>query len=416
MARVLIVGGTGFIGRHIAGRLQAAGDSVVAAARVVVDLAREDEASLRDKVAGFDVVVNCAGLVRDKGANTMAAVHAEGPSRLFRACVAAGVRRFVQVSALGVAASGDTAYQRTKAAAEACFMASDLQGAPIDWHVLRPSVVIGRGGASTTWLLAAAALPIVPRFGDESWRVQPVHVDDLADLVVRLVEGVASPRQIDVVGPSPMNIAELTTILRSWLGLPPARSIRIPDALLDLSAAIGERFANGPLNHDVLKMLSRGNVGDPGPFAAALGRPPRALARALALTPAAEADRTAARLFFLRPVLRWCLGLLWIMTALLSFGVYPIEKSYQMLSDIGLTGLAASIALYGGACVDLLLGALLLARWRPALVGLGQLASMSAFTLLAIRLPSEYWLHPFAPILKNLPIAAAILIMIALES
>jgi hypothetical protein len=74
------------------------------------------------------------------------------------------------------------------------------------------------------------------------------------------------------------------------------------------------------------------------------------------------------------------------------------------------------MALYGGAALDLLLGLLLLYGWRPVLVGGLQLASMALFTLLAIGLPSEYWLHPFAPILKNLPIAAAILAMMAMEA
>jgi hypothetical protein len=87
-----------------------------------------------------------------------------------------------------------------------------------------------------------------------------------------------------------------------------------------------------------------------------------------------------------------------------------------LLAAIGVTGAPAAVALYGGAALDLILGALLLIGWRPVLVGLLQLASMAIFTLLATGLGGEYWLHPFAPILKNIPIAAAILIMIALEA
>ncbi len=163
-------------------------------------------------------------------------------------------------------------------------------------------------------------------------------------------------------------------------------------------------------------MLARGNVSDPGPLTAALGRPPRGLRQALALQPAGNADRTAARLFFVRPLLRWTIGLLWIATALLSFGLYPVEKSRELLAPLGLTGALADVALYGGAAIDLLLGALLLLRWRPVVVGAAQLATMAVFTLLALGLPADYWLHPFAPILKNLPIAASILVMIALEA
>lgn len=416
MARILIVGGTGFIGRHIAGRLIAAGHSVMAAGRGDVDIARDDAARLRAKVAGFDVVVNCAGLVRDEGANTMDAVHAEGAMRLFSACIETGVARFIHISALGAAPRGETDYQRSKGTAEAFFTDADPHGARIDWRVLRPSVVVGRGGASTRWLLAAAAFPALPRIGREDWRFQPVHVDDLAELVTRLAEGANSARMIDVVGPEPMTAYELTRVLRNWLGLRPTGSVKIPDRLFEMATEIGGRFTSGPLNPDVVKMLAGGNVSDPAALTAALGRPPRSIRTALAEEPASEADRLAARLFFLKPVLRWSLAILWIVTGLLSFGLYPREKSYDLLASIGLAGPVASLALYGGAALDLALGLLLLYGWRPVLIGWLQLASVAAFTLLAVGLSADYWLHPFAPILKNLPIAAAILVMIAMEA
>ncbi|PPD44655.1 MAG: hypothetical protein CTY15_06485 [Methylocystis sp.] len=416
MARMLIIGGTGFIGRHITGRLLAEGHDVMAAGRRAVDIARDDAAHLREKVRGFDVVVNCAGLVRDEGGNTMDAVHAEGAMRLFSACIAAGAARFIHISALGAAPQGETDYQRSKGSAEAFFADADPHGARLDWRVLRPSVVVGRGGASTAWLLASAALPALPRIGRDDWRFQPVHVDDLAELVARLAGGAASPRTIDVVGPEPMSAFELTRILRNWLGLPPTGSVRIPDRLFEFATRVGGRFTSGPLNPDVIKMLSRGNVSDPAPLTAVLGRPPRDLRIALAQEPASEADRMAARLFFLRSVLRWSLALLWIATGLLSFGLYPIQNSYHMLGLIGLTGAVATTALYGGAAVDLFLGVQLLRGWRPVLVGGLQLATMAIFTLLAARLPNDFWLHPFGPILKNLPIAAAILVMMALEA
>lgn len=361
-------------------------------------------------------MVNCAGLVRDDGANTMAAVHADGAARLFRACIEAGVKRLIHVSALGVAPEGETVYQRSKAVAEDCLASLDPNGERLDWRVLRPSLVVGRGGASTSWLLAAAALPLMPRFGDGKWRASPVHIDDLAELAARLAEGAPSPRKIDVVGPKPMNTDELLNVLREWLGPRPAGFFPVPNRLLMLAAAVGGRVSSGPLNRDVVKMLARGNVSDPGPLTVALGRPPRGLRQALALQPACNADRTAARLFFVRPLLRWSIGLLWIATALLSFGLYPVEKSRELLAPLGLTGALADVALHGGAAIDLLLGALLLLRWRPVAVGAAQLATMAVFTLLALGLPADYWLHPFAPILKNLPLAAAILVMIALEA
>ena len=416
MSRVLIVGGTGFIGRHVAGRLGAQGHEVVAASRRLLNLEQDDEAHMRERVAGFDAIVNCAGLARDERGASMAQVHGEGTARLVRAATDAGVRRFIHVSALGVTSAGDTQYQRTKGAAEDFLLSFDPEGERLDWRVLRPSVVIGRGGASFDLQLALAILPVIPSVGAGLWRLQPVHVDDLCALVARLVDGAPSERRIDVVGPNPMTTDELSATLRDWLGLPPARFIRIPTPLLKLGAPLAGKFTRLPFNSELVAMLSQGNVGDPAPMAAALGRPPRELRAALARHPACAADRASARLYFIRPVLRWSLALLWIASGVLSFGLYPVAKSYELLSELNLSDPVVGAALYGGGAMDLVLGLLLLLRIRPVLVGLLQFASVCVFTLLAMGLPADYWLHPFAPLLKNAPIAAALLVMIALEA
>ena len=416
LARIFIVGGAGFIGQHIAGRLCAEGHEVAVSSRKTLDLGRDDEIRMRETLLGHKVVVNCAGVARENGVGTMARVHGAGTIRLIRAAAAAGVKCFVHISALGVSSEGETNYQRSKAVAEDFFNIFDPQGARLDWRVLRPSVVIGRGGASFDLQLALAVLPLVPSVGQGQWRIQPVHIDDLTELVARLVEAAKGPRKLDVVGPDAITTNELSTVLRDWLGLPAPKFFNAPTTLLKIGAAFAGRFTRLPLNSELITMLACGNTSDPAALTAALGRPPRKLRIALALQPACDADRIAARLYFLKSPLRWSIALLWIVSGILSFGVYPVEKSYELLRELHLTGAPAALALYEGATADLLLGLLLLARWRPVLVGLLQLAFLAAFTLLATGLPADNWLHPFAPLMKNLPIAAAILVMIALEA
>ncbi|HLN26073.1 MAG TPA: NAD-dependent epimerase/dehydratase family protein, partial [Patescibacteria group bacterium] len=114
MTRVLIVGGTGFIGRHLAGALTAAGHPVTGLGRSGIDLVRDSDATLTARLTGYGVVINAAGLVRRFGPNTLTAVHAEGTERLVRACLAAGVPRLIHLSALGASSDGETEYQRTK--------------------------------------------------------------------------------------------------------------------------------------------------------------------------------------------------------------------------------------------------------------------------------------------------------------
>ncbi|BAE50721.1 complex I NDUFA9 subunit family protein [Paramagnetospirillum magneticum] len=286
MTRVLIIGGIGFIGHYYAAALAAAGHRVTALGRSGIDLVRDGEAVLAAHLTGHDVVVNAAGLVRGRGSNTMAAVHAQGTERLVRACLAAGVSRLIHLSALGASSHGGTLYQQTKGLGEDVLKAAS----GLECSVLRPSVVIGRGGASTAVLTALAALPWPPHIGPGTWRVQPVHVDDLAELVVRLVETKEHlPGSLDVVGPAAMTTDELTMALRVWLGLPSRSFLPVPEALLGVIASVGERLMSGPISRDIVAMLKVGNTADPKPFTAILGRAPRHLPEALAMHPACEA-------------------------------------------------------------------------------------------------------------------------------
>ena len=118
-----------------------------------------------------------------------------------------------------------------------------------------------------------------------------------------------------------------------------------------------------------------------------------------------------------QPLLRVALAVMWIWTAIVSFGLYPIADSYALLARVGLHGASASVALYGAAALDLLLGLLTLAapaRWRPW-VWLAQLGLIAGYTALVTLFLPEYWLHPYGPISKNLPIMAAIALLWALE-
>ncbi len=178
--RVLVLGAGGFIGGRICAGLLARGHDVVPCGRdatvlrrrfpgrptAAADLARDGARDWLPRLAGLDAVVQAAGAL---GGPDLEAVHARGPAALFDACAAAGVMRLVQVSALGAGPGALSRFHRTKRDADEHLLrlraAAEAAGGGGHggWCVLRPSLVVGRGGRSTSLFVALAALPRPPR-------------------------------------------------------------------------------------------------------------------------------------------------------------------------------------------------------------------------------------------------------------
>jgi hypothetical protein len=109
-------------------------------------------------------------------------------------------------------------------------------------------------------------------------------------------------------------------------------------------------------------------------------------------------------------LLRVSIAIVWIATAVVSAGIYPVEESLALLARVGLTGTAALIALYGAAALDLALGIAAMAvrrRWIWTL----QLVVVLGYTAIITACLPEQWLHPYGPLVKNLPILAAMLLL-----
>lgn len=291
--KVLVCGAGGFIGRRIALRLAAAGHGVVRGVSgrsapgpddLVTDFAHDTAPERwRPRLRGIDAVVVAVGRLRDSASQPLHAVHADVPGALFEAAAAAGVARIVHISALGTD-RGDTLYAVTKRAGEARL--ERVARAGLATTVLRPSVVYGRGGASTSLFTALARLPILPLpAAMRSARLQPVHVADLADAVAALLDpalGAPPVSPLAVVGPEATTFAGYIARLRAQLGHAPARVVSVPAALVDLSAWLGDQVPASPWCRQSIDLMREPNIGDPAPLARLLGRPPIALERFIA--------------------------------------------------------------------------------------------------------------------------------------
>ena len=292
----LLCGASGFIGRHIARALQAAGWRARPASRrsvPAVDYARATTAGdWLPWLEGVDAVINAVGVLRDSAARPMQALHADAPCALFDACAARGVRRVIQISALGVA-DGDTPYARSKRQADAHLLALTAAGR-LDGAVLRPSLVFGAGVASTRLFLALALLPVLmlPR-PVMAARVQPLAVWDLAEAVAQLAAEASATGVFDVAGPQAMTLADYIAQLRVSRGRAPARVWALPDGITRASARVGDALPFSPWCSQAVDLLANGSVARANALPALLGRPATAPAQFVPMLAADEARRAA---------------------------------------------------------------------------------------------------------------------------
>lgn len=275
--RILVCGGNGFLGRHIVSALADAGhDPVVRSRHSDPALNFVHTTTAADWLAhlqGMDAVVNAVGALRDMPGQPLQALHADAPIALFDACVQAGVRRVVQVSALGVAAS-DTPYASTKRRADEHLLALTSQGA-LHGVVVRPSIIFGAGGASSALFLNLARMPALllpPAVQDSS--IQPVAVRDLAAVLARLAAQDTPTGLVEIGGPQPLALGALVASLRAQMGLSPAAVGRLPQWLAVAGARVGDHIPSLPWCSDTLAMLQTPNVCDPATLPALLGRAP----------------------------------------------------------------------------------------------------------------------------------------------
>jgi hypothetical protein len=187
---------------------------------------------------------------------------------------------------------------------------------------------------------------------------------------------------------------------------------------IGLAARIGDAMhwlgARGSLRTTALRQMARDNVADPAPFTDAVGFTLRAFAEGLAAEPAQVQDRWHARLYFLRPVLRIAIGLFWIATGLVTAIAPGREQALDLIRDYLGTN-QGMVLLTAGIAVDIALGLLLLLRYRPRAVATAMIAVSAGYLGMATWFAPNLWFDPLGPLVKILPIAAATLILIAIE-
>ncbi len=422
--RIFIAGATGFIGQHLLPALLAEGHEIIAGVRQpqtwqtrfpTIDWLRCDYSKDHDpqiwlpRLTNIDVIINAVGIITETSKQNFTDLHVKAPIALFTAANQLGIKKILQISALGADAAATSQYHVTKRTADEALVALSPNAV-----ILQPSIIVGRGGGSTTLFAAMATLPWIPSLS--SAKIQPILINDVVAIIVKLIHNwPTGSKRLELVGMEAMTLSQLLKLFRNWLNLKPTNSIKIPLPLLKVIAKGNDWLKMGSFNSDTLGMLLRGNCANPAPMLSTTKITPSSIRSGLQTFPATTADRWYARLLFLQPLLRITIGLLWLFTGIVSAFLYPVVESYKLLAATGVTGLFAPIMLYSAAILDSILGIATLIGYKIRLVVGLQLLVMITYTVIITWFLPELWLHPFGAISKNIPLLVATLIMLVLE-
>jgi uncharacterized protein YbjT (DUF2867 family) len=284
--KVFLTGATGFVGKHMLERLLAEGHAVRAAvralpgqkARVVArtqHVGRKDDFEwvhgdivegnrLDEGMQGCNAVIHLVGIIVEKGTNTFERVHHLGTRNVVEAAKRTGIKRFVQMSALGVRADGVAPYQTTKWKGE-----EEVRQSGIPFCILRPSLIFGEGDGFVTQMMATMrSAPLfrpVPGAGSPKFR--PIDVEDVTTCFARALTYEAATNQtVDLGGADELTLNEVLAEIARCAGVrKPA--VHIPMPLIMAGATVLQKLLkNPPVTVDQLRMLQEGSTCDIKPM------------------------------------------------------------------------------------------------------------------------------------------------------
>ena len=284
---IVVVGATGFVGRHAVPHLERAGYAVRAVSRdgarrpdwgpAVTPMAADVEtgAGLDDAVRGADAVVHLVAVPREAGGHSFEEVNVRGVERVLTAMRSGGVTRIVYLSAMGVTDDPALRFLSSKWRGERLVRESEM-----DWVALRPSLLFGPGDGFfnlikvtlTWWSPGVVAIP-----GDGTTRFQPLAVDDLAYAVERSLADPDRRRTVyELGGPAFLTYTEIVDAVMRATGKRRLK-LRMPMPLIRFITAVTDRVLPiFPVSHDQILSMGRPNFAELGAFEDAFDRAPRA--------------------------------------------------------------------------------------------------------------------------------------------
>ena len=288
--KIFISGGTGFVGGHVCRALRERGHELRllvhrrgGGAESGIEYVEGDVThteSFAAQIKGCDAVINLVGIIREFPSNgiTFERLHVQATAAMLEAARKAGINRYLQMSALGVRADAVSAYHQTKWRAE-----ESVRGSGLEWTIFRPSLIFGPRDAFINMLAAQLRLaPVMPVIGSGSYRLQPIHADDVARCFALALEMPGTVgRTYELCGVDRLSYEELLDAISAVMGKAPPIKPHAPLGLMKLIIPFMEKIPQFPITMDQLQMLLEENICG-GEWRQVFGFEPRGLQEGIA--------------------------------------------------------------------------------------------------------------------------------------
>jgi uncharacterized protein YbjT (DUF2867 family) len=269
--KIFIAGGTGFVGGHLVDELLRRGHQLRLLVhtrnsklsdrveQIVGDVTRPE--SFTEAVTGRDAVINLVGIIREFPSRgiTFERLHVQATANMLAAANKAGVRRYLQMSALGTRPEAISRYHATKFRAEELVRSSGL-----DCTILRPSLIYGPKDSFINMLAGQLRLaPVMPVIGSGSYRLQPIHAADVAHCFAQALEqNETIGHCYELCGNDRFSYLELLDAVASAMGRSAPFKVHVPLGLMKMVIPVLQTVPQFPITMDQLQMLIEENICD----------------------------------------------------------------------------------------------------------------------------------------------------------